>query len=55
MQQVSLDSHLNFSAGKYSADASETALDVRHPGNSWKRFSYSVSKGAMLDASWNGA
>lgn len=54
--QVSLDSHLNFSAGSaVGANASEMALDVRHPANSLKRFCYSVSKGAMIDASWNGA
>jgi sodium-coupled neutral amino acid transporter 10 len=54
--QVSLDSHLNLSAGSaLGANASETALDVRHPGNSFKRFCYSVSHGAMIDGSWNGA
>ena len=53
--QVSLDSHLNLSAGSaLGANASETALDVRHPGNSFKRFCYSVSHGAMIDGSWNG-
>lgn len=54
--QVSLDSHLTLAAGsKLSADASETALDIRNPGNSFKRFSFSVSRGVMVDASWNGA
>lgn len=56
VHRVSLDSHLNLSAGSaVGANASETALDVRHPANSLKRFCYSVSKGAMIDASWNGA
>jgi hypothetical protein len=54
--QVSLDSHLNLSAGSaLGANASETALDVLHPGNSFKRFCYSVSRGVMIDGSWNGA
>ena len=55
MLQVSLDSHLNLSAGSaLGANASETALDFLHPGNSFKRFCYSVSHGAMIDGSWNG-
>ena len=55
MLQVSLDSHLNLSAGNaLGANASETALDLLHPGNSFKRFCYSVSHGAMIDGSWNG-
>ncbi len=39
---------------KFGADASETALDITSPGQSFKRFSYSVAKGVMIDASWNG-
>lgn len=54
--QVSLDSHLSVALGaRMAGDASETAVDFTAPRESLKKFSYSVNKGMMLDASWNGS
>lgn len=54
--QVSLDSHLSVAAGsRLAGDASESAINLTAPRLSLKKFSYSVNKGVMIDASWNGA
>lgn len=54
--QVSLESHLSAAVGsRLAGDATEPAFDFKSPKQSLKKFSYSVNKGFMLDASWNGS
>lgn len=54
--QVSLESHLSAAIGsRLAGDVSEPALDFKNPKQSLKKFTYSVDKGFMVDASWNGS
>ncbi len=54
--QVTLDAELGVSAGSRGGQVDVTAVNVTCPRESFHSFTYSrVSRGLMVDVSWNGA